>query len=209
MVSNTAGLNGFMLANMAIEDLKLDQVRIATTKQSFGDAYSSKHKMLILSGEVGNYHSVTSLAVCAHELGHALQDRTNNPLFHLCVILQRITRFTNKLIMPVLLVGLALFALGYFNLFNTFESNTNIQNIGFGIVIAFVALFGFNLFYKLITIPMEYRASRLALWYLTDKQLLDKRERRLVKRLLNAAAQTYLSDLFSGIIWIHNKIFKF
>lgn len=203
-VGNSANMTGKDLAEMSVESLNLPHLNLALTSTDLGDAYLPKTKTLLLSNAVCNYPSLSSLAIVAHELGHAVQDRQNHRLFGLSIIFERITRFTNKFVLPLLLGGLTLFGLGHFNIVAS-----NLKELG--ITLSFVAfgLFLLHFIVKLITIPIEYDASKKALLFLKDYRLLNKTEIRQVKRLLNAAAQTYIASLFDGFIIASKRIGNF
>lgn len=199
---NSKNITGYALANYAKEKLELDQLSLATTDKHLNDAYMGKNKTLILSNAVCNYASLTSIAVTAHELGHALQDRQNNRLFGLITILNRITRFTNHFIMPLLLVGLGMYALGYFNILSAYyvTLGTNLSYTAFTLFLLQIAI-------KLTTIPLEYDASKKGYWFLKEYGLINKQEQRKIKHLLNTAALTYIASLFDGVILAGHRLF--
>lgn len=201
-IGNSKNITGLQLAAFAKEHLELDQLTIATTDKHLQDAYTGKHKTLILSNAVCNYASLTSVAVTAHELGHALQDKQNNRLFGLIVILSRITRLTNKFVMPLLLSGAVLYGLGYFEILPWLYGalGTELFYWGFG-------LFTLHAAVKLTTIPLEYDASKQGYTFLTDYGIITKKEQRKIKHLLNTAALTYIASLFDGIVTTSKKLF--
>ena len=69
-----------------------------------------------------------------------------------------------------------------------------------------IGVFAFNLLDKIITIPVEYNASKRALWYLKEYHYLSSAEHAKAKKLLGVAAQTYIASLFDGIIIFGNKL---
>ena len=202
-IGNSANLTGKALAEISVEKLNLPNLSLATTQNMFADGYVARTKTLILSNAVCNYSSLTSLAVTAHELGHAIQDRQNNRLFGLVQILSRITRFTNKLIIPAFIAGITLYLLGYFNIVAQ-----NLFSLGLTLTYVSFMLLLFHIVVKLTTIPIEYDASKKAINYLKDYNFLTKQEIKHAKKLLNAAAQTYISSLFDRVISITNRLFN-
>lgn len=203
-VGNSANMTGRELAEMSVESLNLPHLSLALTDTELGDAYLPKSKTLLLSHAVCNYASLSSLAIVAHELGHAVQDRQNHRMFGLSIIFERITRFTNKFVLPLLIGGLVLFGLGYFDVVAE-----NLGQLGSTLTLVAFGLFLLHLTVKLITIPIEYDASKKALLFLKDYRLLNKSELRQVKRLLNAAAQTYIASLFDGFVIASKRIRNF
>lgn len=199
-VGNSRNITGLALAQYAQEKLNLPHLSVAYTKTHLGEAYSAKNKMIIMTPAVANYASLTSISTVAHELGHAVQDRQNNRLFGLVQILMRLTRFTNKFILPTLVSGLILFGLGYFQIISA-----NLYSLGTTLTYLAFALILFQIIIKIITIPLEYDASKKALWFLKEYNLVTKSEMRRVKKLLSVAATTYIASLFDGFIVVGNK----
>lgn len=190
-VGNQSNLTGSQFAGIAINQLDLD-ITLGVTDGELTDAYSPKRKMLIMSREVCNNASLSSLTIVAHELGHALQDKKNDPLFHLSQIWGKINRFTNKFFLPLLLAGIVV-------LFFDMSIATTILWVALGV-------FLFNILDKILTIPVEYNASKRALWYLREYHFLSPNEIGKAKKLLNVAAQTYIASLFDGIIIFGNRL---
>lgn len=192
-LDNKANLTGEQLAFIAKKQLELHELQFALTKNKLGDAYSSKFKTLIVSEEVCKTASLASLTIVSHELGHALQDKQNNPLFILTNLLGKITRITNRLIVPLLIIGACLFMFQYPSL----ES-------GYILLVISGCLFALQVILKIITIPLEYDASNKALKYLKDNNFVSSSELRKAKKLLGIAAQTYIASLLDGIL-VFNK----
>lgn len=190
-VGNQANLTGSQFASIAIEQLDLD-IGLAVTDGELTDAYSPKDKVLIMSRDVCNNASLSSLTIVAHELGHALQQKKNDQMFGLSQIVGRINRFISKLFMPILIAGIITL---FFNM-----------NLGINLLWTSLAIFLFNIFDKLITIPVEYNASHRGLWYLKEYHYLSANEYGKAKKLLGIAAQTYIASLFDGIIIFGSKL---
>lgn len=201
---NSKGLTGKQLAFICIDKLDLPNLRIAVSDKDMVDAYSPKTQTLIMSNSVSNYPSITSMAVVAHELGHAVQHKQNNRLFGLVQILSRITRFGNKFILPSLFVGLFAYAISHFGF-----TASNIGQIGVVLMYTSLGLFITHVMVKFSTIPLEYDASKKALKFLKDYQLLNKNEIKHAKKLLSVAALTYISSLFDGILIFSYKLSNF
>lgn len=193
-VDNQSNITGEQLAVFAKNDLGLDDLQFALTKQRLGDAYSSKYRTLIISEEVCYTASLASLTIVAHELGHAQQDKENNGLFVLTRILGLITRFTNAFIVPLLIIGL------FFHIFQYPAPNT-----GYALLITAGCLFVLHALNKVLTIPLEYNASKRALKYLKSRKIISDNEQRKAKKLLSIAAQTYIASLLDGILILKPK----
>ena len=190
-VGNQSNLTGGQFAQIATEQLGLN-IQLGVADGELIDAYAYNKRMLIMSREVCNSASLASLTIVAHELGHALQHDKNDPMFGLSNIWSKINRFTKKLFIPALIAGLVLL---FFN-----------PSLATTLLWTSLGIFAFNIADKIITIPVEYDASKRALWYLKEYHYLSPSEVRNAKKLLNIAAQTYIASLFDGIIIFGNKL---
>ena len=190
-VGNQSNLTGGQFAQIAAEQLDLN-IQLAVKDGELIDAYAYKQRVLIMSHAVCNSASLASLTIVAHELGHALQHSKNDPMFGLSLIWSKINRFTKRFFVPFLVAGLV----------------TLFFNFGLGQTFLWVSLgiFAFNLLDKIFNIPVEYDASKRALWYLKEYHYLSPGEVHKAKKLLNIAAQTYIASLFDGIIIFGNKL---
>lgn len=193
-VDNFYNITGEQLAIYSKKYLKLKDLKFALTREKLGDAYSPKYKTLILSEEVCKTASLASLTIVAHELGHAQQDQQNNGLFLTTRLLGMLTRLTNALIVPLLIVGIFLYVFKY-----------PTPDTGYILIIISGCLFCLHALNKLLTIPLEYDASRRALKYLKEHKFVSDHELKKAKRLLNVAAQTYIAGLLDGILVINNR----
>jgi len=193
-LDNFSNITGKELAFFAKQDLELKDMKFALTKHKLGDAYNYKHDVLILSEDVCNTASLASLTIVAHELGHAMQRKENNSLFMTSIFLNKITKFTNSLILPLLVIGLFFYIFQYPN-FDT----------AYTLLIASGALFCLQILNKILNIPLEYNASNRALKYLKKNGFLSEQEVKKAHKLLNIAAQTYIAGLLDGIILIKRK----
>ena len=190
-VGNQSNLTGGQFAQIATEQLGLN-IQLGVADGELIDAYAYNKRMLIMSREVCNSASLASLTIVAHELGHALQHDKNDPMFGLSTIWSKINRFTKKLFVPALIAGLVLL---FFN-----------PSLATTLLWTSLGIFAFNIADKIITIPVEYDASKRALWYLKEYHYLSPSEVRNAKKLLSIAAQTYIASLFDGIIIFGNKL---
>ena len=187
-VSNKADMTGKDLAFISKQNLELHDLQFALTDATIGDAYSPKYKTLILSKEVCETASLSSLTIVAHELGHACQHKESSGLFFISQLFTKITLLTNKFILPLLVIGALLFLLKYPN-----------DQLGEILMIISGILFLLHVINKIITIPLEYDASRRALKYLKEYKYVSPSEYRRAKKLLGIAAQTYIASLLDGL----------
>lgn len=193
-VGNKANLTGKELALLSKQHLELDELKFAITKNKLGDAYSPKYKTLILSEEVCNTASLASLTIVSHELGHAKQHDENSGLFVFTRLMGNISRITNCLIVPSFVIGLLLFLIKFPN-----------ESTGYALIILSAVLLLFHILNQILTIPLEYDASKRALKFLKENNLLSPSEFRKAKKLLSIAAQTYIAGLLDGLFKLKRK----
>lgn len=193
-IGNKANLTGKEVAALGKEVLGLENLQYALTKNKLGDAYSPKYNTLILSEEVCTTASLSSLTIVAHELGHAVQDKNNNGLFVITRLFGKLCRLTNKLVLPMFIIGLLLFILKYPN-----------DYLGYTLMIISGVFLIIHILNQILTIPLEYDASKKGLQFLKDNNLVSSSEFRKAKKLLGIAAQTYIAHLFDGLLILNTK----
>ncbi len=188
-VGNKNDLTGSQFASLAIRNLKLENVSLGVTDGELVDAYSPKRRMLIMSRAVCDTASLASITIVAHELGHAVQHKRNSPLFFMCMLFGKLTKFLNHFIIPLIIASIVLLIV-------------KAPDLTIGLTILYVALgiFGFNILTKILNIPLEYDASHKALKYLKEFNFVSNSDYGKAKKLLGVAAQTYIASLFDGVI---------
>lgn len=193
-IGNSQSLTGAQVAVYVREKYRLN-ISFARTKTDLSDAYYPKKKVLLMSDKVCDTPSIASVAIVCHELGHALQDHERNKLFRTNMALSKITSITNKLIFPLIVVGL---------IFYIFRFPTE----PFGLILISIAigLFLMHAILKLLTIPLEYDASKRAIKIIQENNFLTKKEIAKTKKLLNNAGETYILALFDGIFGSLKKL---
>jgi Zn-dependent membrane protease YugP len=178
-----SGLTGAQAAQRLISSGGLYGVQIQTVPGEMTDHYDPRSKVLNLSNGVGNGASVASLAIAAHELGHAMQDAEEYfPL-----------RFRSALV-PAVNIGSNL---GWFMIFiGLFLHLTQLAWLG-------VLVFAVGAVFALATLPVEFDASARAKRLLTDSGIIvGEDEQRGVNTVLNAAALTYVAALVTSVLQV-------
>jgi uncharacterized protein len=174
-VPNARGLTGLDTARSLLGPLALNQISIEGTPGELTDHYDPRTKTLRLSQGVANSRSVASVAIVAHEIGHALQDNeAYAPLRLRGGLVPALT--VSSWVAPLV------FILGYW------ANNPSIAWLG-------VAGFGLAAVFALVTLPVELNASARGLQLLRNYQLVDGRELSQAKSVLDAAALTYVAAL--------------
>jgi uncharacterized protein len=174
-VANERGITGLQAAHMILPGEGLSGVSVEGTPGQLTDHYDPRTKTLRLSAGVAQQPSVAALAIVAHEIGHALQDNQGyTPLKLRSAIVPAVQ--VSAWVAPIL------FLIGF--LFNMLS----LAWLG-------VAFFAASAVFALVTLPVEFNASRRALNLLQTYQLTDGRELQGAKAVLDAAALTYVAAL--------------
>jgi Zn-dependent membrane protease YugP len=186
--------NGAQLARHLLKELNINNVSVEETNKD-GDHYSSTEKAVRLSPD--NYHnnSLTAITVAAHEVGHAIQDHQDDPMLRRRHNLILLTHKIQQLGMWLLT---ATFVLGLFS---------RSPLIGVIAVLAGLTVMGISVVVNLVTLPVEFDASfNKALPILFKGNYIEKKDQAAAKRILKAAAYTYvaasLADLLNLARWI-------
>ena len=181
--SQYGNFRGYTAQRAAEEILRkagINDVRIERIGGSLTDHYSPNEKVLRLSDSVYDSTSVAAVGVAAHECGHAIQHDVGYWPLALRSASVPIANIGSKLSWPIIVLGLIL---GY----------TGLAKIG-------IFLFLFVVAFQLITLPVEFNASHRALAVLESGGILEDNELDGARRVLIAAALTYVAALFSTIL---------
>lgn len=183
-VRNARGITGKEMAEMILSANGIYDVRIERLQENSGDHYDPKSKAIRLSADVFDRNSITAVGIAAHEAGHAVQHNVGySPLVIRNTIIP-ITNFVSWLPIPLLIISVMISANPQDNPFS---------NALF--IAAFVILFA-GLFVQLITLPVEFDASRRAMAAIREHNALAGEELSGARKVLTAAALTYVAAFF-------------
>ncbi|MGN0317067.1 MAG: zinc metallopeptidase [Lachnospira sp.] len=173
-----------MTANDAAETILhqagIYDVRIERIRGNLTDHYSPSEKVLRLSDSVYGNTSVAAIGVAAHECGHAIQHSVGYGPLKLRSLSVPIANIGSRLSWPLIVLGIVLDLAG-------------LAEIG-------IIMFTFVVFFQLITLPVEFDASGRALKILNGSAMLDGEELSGARKVLTAAALTYVAALFSAVL---------
>jgi Zn-dependent membrane protease YugP len=155
-------------------------VRIERVSGNLTDHYDPRTNVIRLSDSVYDSTSTAAIGVAAHEAGHAVQYARDYAPIKVRAAIIPLTNFGSKLAMPLILAGILLAAFGGFS--------TLLVDLG-------IAAFGLSFVFQLITLPVEFNASRRAIRTIEDAQLLTAEEQQGAKKTLKAAAMTYVAAM--------------
>lgn len=176
-----SGLTGAQVAERILRANGINDVSIEQIGGNLTDHYDPRKKVLRLSEGVYNSNSVAAIGVAAHECGHAVQHHTGYVPLHLRSVMVPLTNIGSRLAFPCILLGIII-------------SSFRIL-IPVGIV-----LFGLTVLFALITLPVEFNASRRAITTLGEQNILYDDEIKGAKKVLTAAAMTYVASAISAIL---------
>lgn len=153
-------------------------VRIERVSGNLTDHYDPKTNVIRLSDSVYSNTSTAAIGVACHEAGHAVQYAENYAPIKVRAAIIPLTNFGSKIAMPLILAGILMTFLGSF-------SDT--------LVYLGIAAFGMSLVFQIVTLPVEFNASRRAMAAIEQSNLLTAEEQRGARKTLKAAALTYVA----------------
>jgi uncharacterized protein len=186
----SSGMTGVEVARRILDSEGLSDVRIELSRRgALSDHYDPTAKVIRLSEPVYRGNSISSLSVAAHEVGHAIQHANHYSMLVLRHKLVPFANFGSQLAPFLLITG---FILDMLNL------------IGIGIV-----LFSAAVVFQLVTLPVEFDASSRARNKLLELGMITNQEERGVKKVLNAAALTYVASTLIALLELIKYIMIF
>lgn len=181
-IRSRRGLSGAQTAAHLLADAGLADVEIEVAGGRLSDHYDPRKRKLRLSPDTAHSCSVAALGVAAHEVGHAVQHARDYFPLHLRNAAVPATRIGSWLFLPLFIAGV-IFSL------------EPLIWIGVG-------LFAFTVVFQLVTLPVEFNASRRALAMLGDGGYLDPDELGGARKVLGAAALTYVAGLVTSLLML-------
>ena len=184
-IRNDRNLTGAQAARMVLDANGLRDVQIETVRGSLTDHYDPRGRVLRLSETVCNVNSVAAVSVACHEAGHALQHAQNYVPLKIRNGIVPVVNLASNLCWPLAIIGIILLGNGSYigdTLFN----------------IAVIAMLAVILFHA-VTLPVEFNASRRALQQMEELGIVDDMELPGAKKVLRAAAMTYVAALATAI----------
>ena len=156
----------------------ITDVQIQRVSGNLTDHYDPKTNVIRLSDSVHDATSTAAIGVACHEAGHAVQYAQNYAPIKLRAAIVPITNIGSKLAMPLILLGLVL---------------TFMESFSYTLVYVGIACFGLSVVFQLVTLPVEFNASRRAMAAIEDSNILTDEEQVGARKTLTAAALTYVA----------------
>ncbi len=191
---STRGLTGAQAAQRVLAANGVGGVRIERISGNLTDHYDPKANVIRLSDSVYDSTSVASIGVACHEAGHAVQYAVGYAPIKLRSAIIPVTNFGSKLSMPLILLGLVFSFLG---------------DLSYTLVYLGIACFGLSLVFQLVTLPVEFNASRRAMDAIAAGDLLTREEQIGARKTLTAAALTYVAATATALAQLLRLIILF
>lgn len=179
-VQGAYGYKGSDVAKFILEKNGITNVKVERTPGTLTDHYDPVAKVVRLSSDVHDSTSLSAVAVAAHEVGHAIQDANDYSFLRFRHRMVPLVNFTAKFTWILVIAGIA------FNM-------TGMLDVG-------IAFFSIAVLFQVITLPVEFDASKRAMVELQNNGLIATAELRGSQKVLNAAALTYVAAMIYSVI---------
>lgn len=179
------GVTGAQAARDIMNFNGLSGVRIQTIPGVMTDNYNPRTKVMSLSHDVAAGATVAAVGIAAHETGHALQDAANYWPIRFRNAIVPVCGFASQASWPLFLLGLVF---------------AQASRIGLWLMDAGILLFCVSLLFYIITLPVEFNASRRAVQALSQENIIAPEQIPGVRRVLKAAAMTYVASMLMALL---------
>lgn len=187
-------ITGADAAQRVLHSHNIYNVRVERVSGNLTDHFDPKTNVIRLSDSVYDNTSTAAIGVACHEAGHAVQYAKNYFPIKLRAAIVPITNFGSKLAMPLLLLGLLLSYLG---------------NFSYTLIYIGIACFGLSFVFQLVTLPVEFNASRRALRSIEEGAILTNEELKGARKTLSAAAMTYIAATATALAQLLRLVILF
>ena len=197
-VFSLKGHTGYSAARQILDSHGLSHVKLEVIRGHLNDHYDPRANVIRLSESVANSYSVAAIGVAAHECGHAIQyaEEYKPIVFRNAIV--KSTNFCSRISFLLIFVGALITAMyemgGSFGMFFIYSG-----------IVAFAAV----VFFQLVTLPVEFNASRRALAIISEQDILKDEERVGARNVLTAAAMTYVAALVVSLLQLLRLILIF
>ena len=188
-INNSNGLSGFEVARKILDANGLEDIYVVETTGNLTDHYDPTRKVIKLSKDIFNGNTIAAASVAAHECGHAIQDKESYTFMRIRSFLVPIVNLVSTFSWLVIIIGI-------------FTELLNIFAIGIGLI-------SVSLVFQLITLPVEFNASKRAKNELVKLNLIGTGEDAGVESMLSSAAMTYVASVLTSILEIIRLILVF
>lgn len=187
----SSGMTGHDTALRLLQAGQITDITVGKTGGVLSDHYHPVKRMVNLSESTYDSASVAAVAVAAHEIGHVLQNKRGYLPYRLRTAIVPVVNLGSGLAVPLVLIGILL---------QTGVAAAGRSDLGYTLAVTGVVLYGFSVLFALVTLPVEYNASRRAKEMLLAEGVLTEAELPGAEAVLSAAAMTYLASLLVSLV---------
>lgn len=191
-VRSMSGMTGAEAAERILKSAGIYDVSVQHISGNLNDHYDPRNKVLSLSDSTYGSSSIAAVGVAAHECGHAIQHQTNYAPLTIRSAIVPVANFGSAIAWPLIFIGLF------------FTSNTGTLFINIGII-----CFSLAVLFQLVTLPVEFNASSRAVRILESTGILGQEELNGTRKVLGAAALTYVTGAAAAILQLLRLIVLF
>ena len=185
-------MTGYDTAQRLLRVNGIHDISVGRVRGTLSDHYHPTQKIVNLSDSTYGSPSVGAVAVAAHEIGHVVQKKKGYLPYQIRTALVPVVNIGSRLALPLVLVGLLL------DLFVRAEGQST---LGYTLAMVGVALYGGATLFQLVTLPVEFNASRRAKQMLREQGILTEEELYGADKVLDAAALTYVAGLATSLVY--------
>ena len=178
-IPTSSGLSGYDIAERMLEDNKISDVKIVSVPGKLTDHYNPMDKTINLSPDVYSGRHISAAAIAAHECGHAVQHATSHEWLQMRSQMVPMVSASSKMMTIIMLAGF--FGAGILNMFPISS-----------VILVFIILQAIVTIFTLVTLPVEFDASKRALVWLKSANITNSEELYYAEDALNWAARTYI-----------------
>lgn len=190
-VPSRSGLSGHGTAERLLRMNGVNDISLGRVSGELSDHYNPAQSIVNLSTGTYEGRSIAAAAVAAHEIGHVMQNKEGYSPYRLRTALVPVVNFGSRLAMPLVLIGILL---------DSYVRTAN-PDTGFTVAMIGVILYGGSFLFSLVTLPVELDASRRAGNMLVAAGVIAEDELPAAKKVLSAAALTYLASLLTSFVY--------
>ena len=190
-VPSRSGLSGHDTAERLLRMNGVNDISLGRVSGELSDHYNPAQSIVNLSTGTYEGRSIAAAAVAAHEIGHVMQNKEGYGPYRLRTALVPVVNFGSRLAMPLVLIGILL---------DSYVRTAN-PDTGFTVAMIGVILYGGSFLFSLVTLPVELDASRRAGNMLVAAGVIAEDELPAAKKVLSAAALTYLASLLTSFVY--------
>lgn len=200
-ISTAKGHTAFSAARTLLDENGMSDVKVEQLgffrALFYGNCYSKKNKTIYLRKEIINQTSITAVGIACQKVGLVIQDKEKNKTFKIRAFIAPFILFTPFWVVPLSVLGII------FDIMFSLGGAISIISIIFSIIIYLLSVI-----YAVVTIPVESRANKLALEFMEKTNILNKKERALIKELFSVFMIAYIIEFIISLLQVIKIIFE-